>query len=446
MTSKAKSSFVSYQARLDSFAVKKARRPSARSKKPTQNAWPLTYPSAHDLAFAGFVWKPTSASPDNVQCFSCSCQLDGWEESDVPAHEHLTHSPNCGFAINICIRMRQSDPDRIEKDPFSAEIRGARVATFADHWPLDSAAGYPSVDQVVDAGWYYDPSPDAPDSVSCPYCSLSLSDWEPDDNPLDEHYKRNADCHFFTLKKLYHPVDIPWMKSNKRKSQTNDLHASIQSSTPPTKPKAAKGHRGTKRKSDSIDAELELLLRQQAELESEEPSEPSEVRSIKRTRLSNHDEPSEPSMPSIPSLPGSAIGSSTPLHRTIPDNSEAMTPPRQKSPIKVWEPIDIDAFFSEQKDNELLGVIAGVLVDTSLDKENFPNLMKEVDGDATKLVHEVMSRLTDEERGMSVEQWVLYNAQRGEQKLRTECEKLIAAFEEKGKMALATLRAVHIAG
>jgi hypothetical protein len=150
-------SYVYMQARLDSFqppAPAKSRRTSSRSKKAPSKAtkgkggWPLAAPSAQDLAYAGFVWKPTSASPDNVQCFACNCQLDGWEESDVAAYEHLTHSPSCGFAVVTCIRLRTGDSDRTEEDPLSEQMLQARRDTFGTLWPLDSAAGFPSVDQV----------------------------------------------------------------------------------------------------------------------------------------------------------------------------------------------------------------------------------------------------------------------------------------------------------
>lgn len=147
-------SLASLQARLDTFAApvtSKSRRTSTKSKKApskSKNAWPLALPSAHDLAFAGFVWKPTTASPDNVQCFACHCQLDGWEENDVPAYEHLTHSPSCGFAVVTCIRLRSGDPGRSEDDPTSDAMMQARRDTFTAEWPLDSNEGYPSIEQV----------------------------------------------------------------------------------------------------------------------------------------------------------------------------------------------------------------------------------------------------------------------------------------------------------
>jgi hypothetical protein len=149
-------SLASLQARIDTFSApaSKSRRTSSKTKKApskSKNAWPLALPSAHDLAFAGFVWKPTTASPDNVQCFSCHCQLDGWEENDVPAYEHLTHSPNCGFAVVTCIRLRSGDPGRSEDDPTSDAMMQARRDTFEHGWPLDSNEGYPSIEQVCNS-------------------------------------------------------------------------------------------------------------------------------------------------------------------------------------------------------------------------------------------------------------------------------------------------------
>lgn len=150
----------SYQTRLDSFGwgrngdkpKAKARRPSARSKKSsTANealSWPHKLPTPRELAHAGFIYKPTSASPDNVQCFKCGCQLDGWEPGDYPSREHLMHSPTCAFAINVCLRNREGDPERVDEDPLGDRMMAARRSTFEDFWDLDTSAGFPGVDEV----------------------------------------------------------------------------------------------------------------------------------------------------------------------------------------------------------------------------------------------------------------------------------------------------------
>lgn len=66
----------------------------------------------------------------------------------MPAFEHLTHSPDCGFAINVCIRLRSGDPERVEEDPLSDKMKKARFDTFGNNWPLNPAEGFPSVEQV----------------------------------------------------------------------------------------------------------------------------------------------------------------------------------------------------------------------------------------------------------------------------------------------------------
>lgn len=37
--------------------------------------------------------------------------------------------------------------------------------------------------QMIEAGWYYCPTPESDDFVRCCYCSLGLDGWEPKDNP-----------------------------------------------------------------------------------------------------------------------------------------------------------------------------------------------------------------------------------------------------------------------
>lgn len=152
----------SFQSRLETFGWQetrpkpkaKSRRASTRGKKNSnvgvddEISWPLTSPVPYDLAFAGFIFRPTSNSPDNCQCFECGCQLDGWEAEDVPAYEHLTHSPECGYAITICLRLRLGDPERVDEDPLGPRMLEARRATFGDYWNLDSSAGFPNVEQV----------------------------------------------------------------------------------------------------------------------------------------------------------------------------------------------------------------------------------------------------------------------------------------------------------
>lgn len=78
--------------------------------------------------------------------------------------------------------------------------------------------------------------------------------------------------------------------------------------------------------------------------------------------------------------------------------------------------------------------IAGVLVDSGLDKENLS-----FGKDPEEVVKAVKLGLTDEEKRMTVKEWVMYNAKRGEEKLRGECERLLGAFEIEARRAVGVL-------
>lgn len=432
----------SYQARLATFATvatTKLRRTSSRSKKAAPKAkaaWPLPSPTAQDLAYAGFVWRPTSASPDNVQCFSCNCQLDGWEESDVPAYEHLTHSPGCGFAIVTCIRLRSGDPGRTEDDPTSEAMVAARRETFGEMWPLDVSAGYPSVDQLVAAGWYYDPADDTPDGVTCPYCSLSLDAWDAGDDPMEEHRRRSSDCLFFTLSQLYNPPPKPEPpKKGKRTStkgkraSTTGKRASTRTSTASTTTK--KVGRGKKRGSESINepGHSEILQPSPKRIRSSSISSfpdglpvgtpkriPAEITDTGATSFE------------MSSLPDSLLVGTPKKTPTTSREAESVLDPQ------TWEPTDIEAFFTSQQ--EVRGFMNDILIDAGLDE------IAVASSTPQELYTAVMEGLTDQEKHMTVEQWVLYNAKRGEEKLRMACERQIQAFEEEGMRALALLEGI----
>ncbi|KAF2626272.1 inhibitor of apoptosis repeat-containing protein [Macroventuria anomochaeta] len=564
------------QARIDTFsapATSKSRRTSSKSKKAPskpKSAWPLALPSAHDLAFAGFVWKPTTASPDNVQCFSCHCQLDGWEENDVPAYEHLTHSPSCGFAVVTCIRLRTGDPGRSEDDPISDAMMQARRDTFGESWPLDSNEGFPSIEQLVEAGWYYDPTLDTPDGATCAYCSLSLDAWDVGDDPMEEHRRRAPDCLFFALKELYHPAPKAASKKGKRAS-TRTSTASTASKTrgkkraseqiddsissvveKPTrrkkrtseqiddtieavKPKATRGKkrastqiddtvssvtekptRDRKRASTQIDDTIDIVIEKATRgkkhateqtdstmdhVKEEQPSAlapapkskakkaaprakrastastTTKSRGKKRTSEQIEDTDVVETSPkrirhsSVSSFPDSLLAGTPKRAPTELAGPEALeveqaepemedleadisslpasllvgtpkkTPTRRMTPEDVqqaqeWDPVDIDAFFGNT--DELQAFMNDVVIDAGLDA------IVPAGAIAEDLQAAVLDGLTKSEKEMSVEQWVLYNAKRGEEKLRQACEKQILAFEVQAMRARAAIESLPI--
>lgn len=191
-----------YENRLASFQgpqpVTKRRASNASSRAPKALTWPHKKLSPSSFARAGFVFQPTPANPDNVVCFLCDKHLDGWEEDDDPLIEHLKHVPDCGWAIVAAIEKELGDLSKVH--PLDPRMIEARKATFAGKWPYDAKKAWKcKTKQLVEAGWYYNPTLESDDMATCAYCQLALDGWEAGDKPMDEHYKRSPECAFFEL-------------------------------------------------------------------------------------------------------------------------------------------------------------------------------------------------------------------------------------------------------
>ena len=48
--------------------------------------------------------------------------------------------------------------------------------------------------KLADAGFYFDPTSDDPDNVTCFMCGKSLAEWDAEDDPFDIHWSK---CHEF---------------------------------------------------------------------------------------------------------------------------------------------------------------------------------------------------------------------------------------------------------
>ncbi|KAI0011326.1 hypothetical protein F4779DRAFT_574375 [Xylariaceae sp. FL0662B] len=197
--------YFTYDGRLNSFgsAQPAARRPSnAKGKALKAPAWPHKQLDPVQFARAGFYFDPSPERPDNTVCFLCLKQVGGWEADDNPFEEHLRLSPHCGWAIVAAIEVGLGD--YALDDPAGSEMIEARKATFGGQWPHEGKRGWKcKTKQLVDAGWKYTPTQESDDMATCTYCQLALDGWEPKDNPMDEHYRRSPDCHFFRLISQY---------------------------------------------------------------------------------------------------------------------------------------------------------------------------------------------------------------------------------------------------
>ncbi|CZR62163.1 uncharacterized protein PAC_12060 [Phialocephala subalpina] len=214
--------FFTHESRLASFHVvhqlAKRRASNASTKGTKTIKWPHKFLSGEELAKAGFFYHPTTNNPDNVACFLCHRNLDGWEEGDDPLAEHAKHAPNCGWATTALIE--RGDEELSQQYPASSAMIEARKATFSDKWPHESKKGWKcKTKQMVDSGWKYTPTPESDDMATCVYCALALDGWEPSDKPMDEHFNRSSQCAFFTLINNY--KQSPAVKRTKGKGRAS---------------------------------------------------------------------------------------------------------------------------------------------------------------------------------------------------------------------------------
>ncbi|RGP80848.1 hypothetical protein FLONG3_996 [Fusarium longipes] len=289
--------FITYESRLASFQKNSKKRGSAASGRGTKTLnWPHKSITPDSLARAGLFFNPTPQNPDNAQCFLCHKGLDGWEANDDPLVEHLTHAPECGWAVVAAIESNVGD--YAQQAPDQPYMKEARKATFAGRWPHDSKKGWKcKTKQLVDAGWKYTPTEESDDMATCTYCQLALDGWEPTDKPLDEHYNRSPGCPFFILlqaKKSAKTKAARASKASRLSVQSvatviseapsmNESTAAIDDSVMTTSSTAAGGKKTKSRKATTkgrkTKAKKEASVENaEASLQDEEPQRPSRGR------------------------------------------------------------------------------------------------------------------------------------------------------------------------
>ncbi|KZT10475.1 uncharacterized protein LAESUDRAFT_673243 [Laetiporus sulphureus 93-53] len=181
----------------DAHTKKRSKQSSKSFKWPHQESYTVT---PQTLAEAGFFFNPTRANPDNVKCFMCKKELDGWSEDDDPFEIHWQKCRNsCPWAAARCGLFHDMCEDgsynftELERIPTSSTMEQARLGTFTfkNQWPHDSVERHgANSEMMAKAGFIYTPHKKDDDTATCMYCSLALSSWGDDDDPLEEHVKR----------------------------------------------------------------------------------------------------------------------------------------------------------------------------------------------------------------------------------------------------------------
>ncbi len=147
---------------------------------------------------------------------------------------------------------------------------------------------------------------------------------------------------------------------------------------------------------------------------------------------------------------------STPQPAPSPQSSDAENQPPSSRPSQSRPPLSFESPLRSQEMRVPLAVIATPLASpskgnlsklrstipwTAIDMEPIfqgtPDPEKENGGPTV-----VAKELTSPEKNLTVEEWIKYNAVRGEAKLRNDCERLVGRFEDQGVRALRTLEGI----
>ncbi|KAF8887324.1 hypothetical protein BD779DRAFT_1672781 [Infundibulicybe gibba] len=204
------------QNRLESFS--KSRRLKNPSKPSTSTTVKWPHPknfkaTPASLAEAGFYYTPSFEDRDSVTCFMCNKELSDWDAEDDPFDIHWQKcgrvccwaSVRCGLREDMDEEGSFIFPDDARL-PSSKAMEKARLETFTagEGWIHDKTRNHSaSSKKMARAGFVYTPQHPGDDLATCLYCNISLSGWDKDDDPMQEHRAREekleAPCPFFSI-------------------------------------------------------------------------------------------------------------------------------------------------------------------------------------------------------------------------------------------------------
>ncbi|XP_052861636.1 death-associated inhibitor of apoptosis 1-like [Anopheles cruzii] len=194
------------------------------------SSWPVSFINPSELARYGFFYTGIA---DRVKCYFCEVEVGMWEEQDNVITEHLRWSPRCpllrkrttnNVPINPNFLDNVPDPDgdvcgsnmhrfnnsmtSVQHNNYTEDsqrsfqrlahpsyaIEANRLSSFKS-WPKSI---HQKPQQLSDAGFFYT---GFGDRVECFSCGGGLNDWEPEDEPWEQHAKHHSTCEYVKLVK-----------------------------------------------------------------------------------------------------------------------------------------------------------------------------------------------------------------------------------------------------
>lgn len=203
--------------------------------------WTLTLVDVNHLADLGFYYSPTRKFPNQITCFWCGKKEKNLEAVLSVTEFHLANSKQCPYAqiaSNLEKFVVDSNKDQYWQKlaasggatlsilhPHSIPSTQLRQSTFKSLWKLDKKRKCKVTSRTLaKAGFYYSPLDPGSDRVICMYCDCPLEEWDPSDDPLEEHKNNSFTyCYFLdTIGKEPIAIGEPEPENEEEANSTNN--------------------------------------------------------------------------------------------------------------------------------------------------------------------------------------------------------------------------------
>jgi len=206
--------------------------------------------------------------------------------------------------------------------------------------------------------------------------------------------------------------------------------------------------------------EEEDATKQQVQDAADAPVEPKvQPSSLHSTPARSTTNPAQPNLHSPPQAPNPPILEETPpMPSPSAQSSDAENRPPSSRPsqvVPVAPPLAQTTVVPlaattpttlPSKQNIIAGILTSSLPWTPVDLETvlLPSpWSRRIEFNEDMHLGQMVQRLTSAEKKMNIEEWILWNAKCAEERLRSECEKLIGAFEGEGLRALRAMEGIE---
>lgn len=385
------------------------------------------------LVNAGWKYTPTSDSNDMATCTYCSLALDGWEPSDKPLEEHYNRSPDCPFFTlidehNAELALKKSTTGKRGRPSKASRLSTQSAITVASDATAEEGDSIISTATTKGkASGLRGRKPQAKNTETSRLSAQSAitvaSDAavEEGDSIISTATTKAKTSGLRGRKpkaKKVEPIEVSkelsvsTTSSRKRKSDDEASQPDLPNPEPKRRTTRASTARvvapqasaAPLRAPNFTDLQNQAVASDLLWMEGSPPSSPPPLSPPQSSAEDNQFSDTEPQ--------SSDAENHLPERPNTPPNQSFMAPKTSKR----WEAIDAEMFFGDEEHEHFVTAMAKLKT-----------------GDLSKA-----------ESQMSVEQWIYHTAEVAQEKLREECERMVAAFEAEGLKALACLEAIEI--